>query len=96
MVPTADADTAETTMDRVKTAMDRGENNKAGDGIRTHDVQLGKLVNLPQKARKSSDSENCAPTGAPSDPDFAKVAAAWPTLPDAIRRAIMALVGTVD
>ena len=37
------------------------------------------------------------PLGQPfvsSDADFAKVAAAWPTLPDAIRRAIIALVAT--
>ena len=81
-------------MGSVKTAIDRGKTNKAGDGTRTHNSQLGRLANMPQKARKSSDSENCAPTGAPSDPDFAKVAAAWPTLPDAIRRAIMALVAT--
>ncbi len=39
-----DANIVKTTMDGVKTAMDRGENNKAGDGIRTHDVQLGKLA----------------------------------------------------
>ena len=44
MAESDDADIAKTTMDSVETAMDRGENNKAGDGIRTHDVQLGKLA----------------------------------------------------
>jgi hypothetical protein len=29
-----------------------------------------------------------------SDPDLARVVAAWPDLPDAIRRAVLALVAT--
>ncbi len=32
----------------------------------------------------------------PTDPDLAQVLAAWPTLPEAIRRAVMALVGVVS
>ncbi|MGC8561475.1 MAG: hypothetical protein ACP5O1_12465 [Phycisphaerae bacterium] len=41
MATTAGGHIDQTAMDSVKTSMDRGENNKAGDGIRTHDVQLG-------------------------------------------------------
>ena len=44
MAESNDANIVKTTMDGMKTAMDGGENNKAGDGIRTHDVQLGKLA----------------------------------------------------
>ena len=30
---------------------------------------------------------------APADPDLARVVAAWPDLPEPLRRAVMALVG---
>src|SRR5262249_36569839 len=35
-----------------------------------------------------------SPPADPLDPDLARVLTAWPTLPEAIRRAILALVGT--
>jgi hypothetical protein len=35
------------------------------------------------------------PTEAESDPDLARIIIAWPNLPDHIRAAVLALVGTV-
>jgi hypothetical protein len=36
-------------------------------------------------------------TGRPElPPDLARVMAAWPTLPDAIKAAVLALIGTVE
>jgi hypothetical protein len=32
----------------------------------------------------------------PTDPDLARVVSAWPYLPDAIRRAVLALVGSTN
>jgi hypothetical protein len=32
----------------------------------------------------------------PADPDLACVVEAWPDLPDAIRRAVLALIGSVS
>jgi len=32
----------------------------------------------------------------PPDPDLARVVAAWPELPEAIRRAVLALIGSAD
>jgi hypothetical protein len=39
-------------------------------------------------------SENPAPIAIPTDPDLARVLAAWPELSEPIRRAILALVGS--
>jgi len=88
-------------------AMRRGAEGgrKAGDGIRTHDVQLGKQFppcasgeervayrNASNNPACSSDS--CAVTTLHDD-ELRCVAAAWPALPEPIRRAVMALVGSV-
>jgi hypothetical protein len=37
---------------------------------------------------------DCPAHGRPTDPDLTRVLDAWPTLPEHIRRAIVALVGT--
>ena len=34
------------------------------------------------------------PNGAEADPDLSRVVAAWPELPEAIRRAVLALIGS--
>ena len=35
-------------------------------------------------------------TAAPADPDLARVVEAWPDLPEPLRRAVLALIGTVS
>ena len=52
---------------------------------------------LPDKGLRNSlpggDAESGAPsTTTPIDPKLAAVVAAWPTLPEAIRRAVLALI----
>jgi hypothetical protein len=79
--------------------------SRAGDRIRTGDVQLGNAaVHRPNplpaitsgtKARRLAPQlapviENTPPAAFPTD--LARVAAAWPALPDPIRRAVLALV----
>ena len=46
----------------------------------------------------ATDSTSGAATGAvtPTDPELARVVEAWPTLPEPLRRAVLALVGTAD
>jgi hypothetical protein len=49
---------------------------------------------LTGKAVRESERAACAPACAtPTDPDLARVVAAWPALPDAIKRAVLALIG---
>ena len=52
---------------------------------------------LPDKGLQNlvlgGDAESGAPaTSTPIDPQLAAVVAAWPTLPEAIRRAVLALI----
>jgi len=72
-------------------------------GTRTQDLRInlphGQSRN-PLPANTSGDpSGPLAPQLAPvqkvysADPDLARVVAAWPALPEAIRRAVLALVG---
>ncbi len=70
-----------------------GKSIKAGDGIRTHDVQLGNLGECLKKARKTSVFPNEQPGFVP-DPDFAIVAEYWANLPTAIKAGILAMVRT--
>ena len=39
-----------------------------------------------------SDSASCSALSAAGDPDFALVAKAWPTLPEAVRAGIVAMI----
>jgi hypothetical protein len=39
-----ESENEKTSMNRAETTINMEENNTAGDGIRTHDVQLGKLA----------------------------------------------------
>ena len=77
----------------------------AGDGIRTHDVQLGNQSGAcvsDEETDTYSDAKD-APAYSPDscgatafdDAELRSVVAAWPALPEPIRRAVMALVGTV-
>ncbi len=49
----------------------------------------------PKQAARNPAQLPTAPVEIALDPDLARVVAAWPTLPDAIRRALLALVGSV-
>jgi len=80
-----------------------GRQAGAGDGIRTHDVQLGKLTPpgrnpLPRNDLQKPADSMCAPVRAPNtpdataDPDLAAVVSAWPGLPEALRAGILAMV----
>jgi len=78
----------------------------AGDGIRTHDVQLGNRKGL----NTTTDTEStCArvgegPNNTPdsssgmttNDDRLRRVVAAWPGLPSAIQSAILALIGAAE
>ena len=66
-------------------------------GQKVHQLGLEPSPNDAKTLENTHISNAGQPLGQPfvlSDAEFAKVAAAWPTLPDAIRRAIMALVET--
>jgi len=57
------------------------------------------MDNLPGASVKSQERPDRAltkpiPETLPTDPDLARVAVAWPALPETIRRAILALVET--
>lgn len=70
---------------------------KAGDGSRTHDIQLGKQLENPAGDSEKADSEHPPSTG-PSNcahdwnTDAAFVARNWTRLPDSVRAAIITLV----
>ena len=76
---------------------------KAGDRIRTDDVQLGKLVPPPSKSSETKDIREAPSTGSPkespklqeivlSDADLVAVIEAWPELPTAVKAGILAMV----
>ena len=68
----------------------------AGEGIRTLDVQLGKLNQTAKIARKKRNScERCAPVAQnlpQSDPDLAEIERLWGRLPEAVKAGIVAMV----
>jgi len=78
------------------------KNEKAGDGIRTHDVQLGKLEPYSVSDEKTNTYEGepsatrLSPRNSneidPLDPALATVVKAWPELPEATRQAVLAVV----
>jgi hypothetical protein len=58
---------------------------------------------IPQAATRqtvATGADTALPSGLPfsveSDPGLARIVAAWPTLPEAIRRAILALVNSAE
>lgn len=55
----------------------------------SHNVLESKDIGISDSARSSTGSSN------PTDPELTRVLAAWATLPDPIKRAILALIGTV-
>jgi hypothetical protein len=57
--------------------------------------QWAKATSLSETASSANDAENLAFCLARKSPDLAKVIEAWPTLPDHIRKAILALVEMV-
>jgi hypothetical protein len=68
---------------------------KAGDRIRTGDVQLGNAAIDDAGSKPDKELRRGAPALARilhADPGLARIAEAWPELPEAIRRAMLALV----
>jgi hypothetical protein len=47
----------------------------------------------PEIPEENSSFQECAALGAARNAGLDKIAAAWPSLPDAIRRAMLALIG---
>ena len=79
------------------------DKRKAGDGIRTHDVQLGNAAVAGckanhNKALHSSNQSVCTPvcteTKKADDPDLAHLINAWPDLSPPIRAAMLAMVAS--
>ena len=79
--------------------------DRLGDAIDSDLVRVGRtgLEHLAKTTGKTSDSKaSGAESGASeadsvdSDPDLQRLIDVWPTLPEAIRRAIMAMVETTD
>ena len=75
--------------------------SRAGDGIRTHDVQLGNVARADSPVKQDNDLgryppalARCLHTDADPDPDLARVVKAWPDLPPHIKAAVLALVQT--
>jgi len=70
-----------------------------GEGTRTPDNQIHSAAVPSQKELEnteisSADDAACCPAcrTEPEDADLARVVAAWPDLPEAIRRAVLALL----
>ncbi len=59
-------------------------------GVEHPSKQLGN-----HQIRPTGGAESGAPAAPTLDPELARIVAAWPDLPDPIRRAVLALVGTV-
>jgi len=75
-------------------------------GTRTHNRPLRSPIVTDSKPLPDKAFPSAAPVGrttgrthntegAPVDPELAALAAAWPTLPDHIRAAVRAMLGTV-
>ena len=75
---------------------------KAGDRIRTGDVQLGKLAThsvtsdgahaCESEAATTSSTASKTDESPPSDADLRRIVEAWPMLSDALRAGIVAIV----
>ena len=57
------------------------------------DTSLANTSKSPRKSRKSETDNAEYNAVLPVDPDLVKIVAAWPDLPSAIRRAMLALLG---
>ena len=73
--------------------------SRAGDRIRTGDVQLGNAAVAAAKDKQDNDLRQADGTLTArlqenADPDLARVVAAWPALPEHIKAAVLALVRT--
>ncbi len=75
--------------------------SRAGDGARTHDSHVGNAEIAGAEAKPVNDLRQTDPalthplhTAAPTDPDLARVVEAWSDLPEPIRRAVLALIGS--
>jgi hypothetical protein len=72
---------------------------RAGDGARTHDSHVGKLETTDAKDIQDNDLRQrlAALTRIlHADPDLARVVEAWLDLSEALRRAVLALVGSAN
>ena len=65
---------------------------KAADRIRTGDLRFTKAAEKTQNDCRSNELRSNPEIGATPDPQLEAVIAAWPTLPAAIRRAMLALI----
>jgi len=79
----------------------RAVDSRAGDGIRTHDVQLGNVARDGQGSKPDKDLRQQAPAltrhlhgKAALDSDLARILDAWPDLPEPIRAAMLAMVAS--
>ena len=79
--------------------LDATPDDKAGEGTRTLNIQLGRLTSPNVTPNKSSTSETDSPTPTYSptsstriDPDLQHVIAAWSALSDVIKGRIVGLV----
>ena len=77
--------------------------SKAGERIRTVDIHVGNVTDTDSQTPANQPVTKSAPTvcskyaanragNSPPDPALAALIEAWPTLPDAIKRAILAMI----
>ncbi len=65
---------------------------KAGEGIRTLNIQLGRLTKSPVSSLSGAKRSAGESARNQNDPHLATIAAAWPTLPAAVKAGIVAMV----
>jgi hypothetical protein len=70
----------------------RGFATREGDGDRTRNQTPETLGNSHISPAEGSAQGSAPAAALPLDPDFRKVADAWPTLPAALRAGIVAMV----
>ena len=66
--------------------------HEAGEGARTLDIQLGKLTKSPVSSLSGAKRSAGESARNQNDPHLATIAAAWPTLPAAVKAGIVAMV----
>ncbi len=66
--------------------------SEAGEGDRTLDIQLGKLTKSPVSSLSGAKRSAGESARNQNDPHLATIAAAWPTLPAAMKAGIVAMV----
>ncbi len=71
-----------------------------GEGTRTPDIQIHSLTAANPKPVVPQGICGDAPAVVaqrlPNDPDLARLVAAWPSLPEPIRRAVLALIDSAQ